>query len=102
MQTIPFTLPFGYLDRHGNLHQQGILRYPTGKDEMWVASYPLVKQDNTYYIFAILSRLILSLGNLSEITPQMIEGFFLKDFLYLQQIYQQFIPFNREEIPLGE
>lgn len=55
-------LPKGYLDGEGTLHREGVMR---------------------------LARAIIELGTLETITPELLEGLFLADFLYLRQFYRE-------------
>jgi hypothetical protein len=84
-----FILPQGFLDQEGQLHRQGTMRLATGKDEFVVQKDPRIQETSDYQILLILSRVILKLGNLSQITPETLEQLFLKDLIYLKQLYLQ-------------
>jgi len=97
-----FSLPKGLIDSQGNLHQKGKIRSATGADEILVAKDARVLRDQSYGVFVILSRLIISLGSLSKVTPQQLESLFLTDFYYLQKIYFQINQYPMESSFLGE
>lgn len=84
-----FTLPKGYLDAEGNLHTQGVMRLSTAMDEITPLRDPRVRANPAYATVIILSRVILQLGDLPEISPAVIEGLFACDLNYLQQFYRQ-------------
>ncbi|MGW0809095.1 phage tail assembly protein [Nonomuraea sp. NPDC002799] len=84
-----FTLPLGYLDGEGTLHRQGVLRLATAADEIHPLRDHRVQQNEAYLIVIILSRVITSLGSLSQITPKVIEGLYAADLAYLQELYNQ-------------
>ncbi|WP_373165985.1 phage tail assembly protein [Agathobaculum sp. Marseille-P7918] len=83
----PFQLPKGYLDSEGNLHREGRMRLATAGDEMSALRDPKVKADESYVNAVLLSRVIVNLGTLTEITPETIEGLFISDMEYLQNMY---------------
>lgn len=84
-----FTLPKGYLDEAGNLHRLGVMRLATAMDEIVPLRDPRVKTNPAYATVIILSRVILKLGALEEISPRVVEGFFACDLNYLQTFYRQ-------------
>jgi len=83
------TLPKGYLDSDGNLHRKGVMRLSTAIDEIAPLRDPRVKSNPAYATIIILSRVIIRLGALSEITPAIVENFFSQDLNYLQDFYRQ-------------
>lgn len=88
LQTVyPFRLPKGYLDQEGNLHREGRMRLATAGDELSALRDPLVKADESYLNAVLLSKVILNLGTLAQVTPQIIEGLFVSDMEYLQSMY---------------
>ncbi|HBB31173.1 MAG TPA: hypothetical protein DDZ80_06575 [Cyanobacteria bacterium UBA8803] len=84
-----FTLPKGLIDTNGEIHRHGMMRLATGKDELWVQKDQRVKEEQFYSILVILSRVITRLGNLSSVTPQLLEQLFLIDSIYLQEFYHR-------------
>ena len=84
-----FDLPKGYMDGEGNLHRKGVMRLARAIDEIVPMRDPRVKSNPAYATVIILSRVILRLGALDEVTPTVIENLFACDLNYLQQFYRQ-------------
>jgi hypothetical protein len=84
-----FTLPRGYVDAEGNLHRRGIMRLATAMDEIAPLRDLRVRSNEAYLVIVLLSRVIVKLGTLSQITPNMLEGMFAADLAYLQAFYRQ-------------
>ena len=86
---IEFTLPKGYLDEHGVLHRQGVMRLATAADEILPLRDPRVQQNPAYLTIIVMARVIVRLGSLAEVDTRVIEGLFAADLDYLQRIYEQ-------------
>lgn len=84
-----FTLPMGYVDGEGTLHTEGIMRLATAADEILPLQDPRVKQNPAYLLIILLSRVLVTLGSVKQITPKTIEGLFAADLNYLQDFYNQ-------------
>jgi len=84
-----FNLPKGYVDEEGTLHKKGIMRLATAADEILPQKDPRVQSNPAYLSIILLSRVITRLGSLSDVNPQTIEGLFLPDLAYLQELYQR-------------
>ncbi|WP_234488479.1 hypothetical protein [Oxynema sp. CENA135] len=84
-----FTLPKGYLDADGNVHRKGVMRLSRAMDEIIPMRDPRVKANPAYATVIILSRVIVQLGALDEVTPMTIENLFACDLSYLQKFYRQ-------------
>jgi hypothetical protein len=84
-----FTLPRGYVDAEGNLHRRGIMRLATAMDEIAPLRDLRVRSNEAYLVIVLLSRVIVKLGTLSQITPNMLENMFAADLAYLQAFYRQ-------------
>jgi hypothetical protein len=82
-----FLLPRGYIDPEGNLHRNGIMRLATAKDEIEPLNDPRVKTNELYLGLLMLSRVVIKLGTLSVLSPEIIEGLFASDYSYLQDLY---------------
>ena len=95
-----FTLPKGYVDRDGNLHKTGIMRLANAKDEIAPLQDPRVQRNEAYLAVIVLSRVILKLGELTDINPTHIEGLFSADFAYLQDFYQRINSSGVAELPV--
>ena len=83
----PFTLRKGYVDEQGTLHRTGTMRLATARDEIQPLRDPRVKENEAYLTVILLSRVITELGELSQITPKVVEGLFAADLAYLQDVY---------------
>ncbi|NUM35427.1 MAG: hypothetical protein HUU50_12840 [Candidatus Brocadiae bacterium] len=84
-----FVLPIGYVDASGNLHQKGKMRLATAADEIYPARDSKVQSNSSYLPVVLLSRVITSLGSITKITPEIIERLFLKDYTFLQDMYNR-------------
>ncbi len=84
-----FELPKGYLDAAGNLHRKGVMRLAKAVDEVAPMRDPRVRSNPAYATIIILSRVILRLGALDEVTPIIVEDLFACDLNYLQNFYRQ-------------
>jgi len=84
-----FSLPKGYIDEDRNLNRTGIMRLATAMDEIAPLREPRVRENQAYLTIAILARVITRLGDLTEITPGIIEALFTADIGYLQDFYRQ-------------
>ena len=88
MQAVcPFRLPRGYLDSGGTLHREGEMRLATAGDELGALRDARVKADESFLNVLVLSRVVTRLGSLPEITPEVIEGLFVADMEFLQDMY---------------
>lgn len=84
-----FTLPRGYVDQEGNLHRQGVMRLATAMDEIAPLRDLRVRSNQAYLVIVLLSRVIVRLGNLPQVTTSVIENLFAADLAYLQAFYRQ-------------
>jgi hypothetical protein len=84
-----FTLPRGYVDQHGNLHREGTMRLATAMDEIAPLRDLRVRSNQAYMVIVLLSRVIVELGTLSQVTTGVIENLFAADLAYLQAFYRQ-------------
>ncbi len=84
-----FTLPKGYVDGHGNVHKTGIMRLAYAIDEVIPLQDPRVKMNPAYATIIILSRVIVKLGAVDNISPAVIERLFACDLNYLHGFYRQ-------------
>jgi hypothetical protein len=84
-----FILPRGYVDRDGNLHRHGVMRLATAMDEIAPLRDARVQANQAYLVVILLSRVIVKLGTLPQVTPEMVENFFTADLSYLQTLYRQ-------------
>jgi hypothetical protein len=84
-----FTLPCGYVDHGGTLHRDGVMRLSTARDELEATRDTQGPGRETYLSLVLLSRVITRLGSLTTLTPEMLEGLFSADFVYLQNLFVQ-------------
>ena len=84
-----FTLPMGYLDAEGTLHREGVMRLATAADEILPLKDPRVQGNEAYLTVILLSRVIVRLGAVGQVTPKVIEGLFAADLAYLQEFYNR-------------
>lgn len=90
MQTeFEFVLPRGYLDGQDHLHREGVMRLATAMDEIAPLRDPRVHANEAYLVVVLLSRVITRLGNITDVTPQIIEKLFTADMAYLQDFYRR-------------
>lgn len=85
--TFEFTLPRGYVDEAGQIHRQGWMRLATALDEIEPLHDPRVQINEAYLPVLLLARVVLRLGDLPAVTPQVIERLFAADLAYLQELY---------------
>ena len=84
-----FTLPRGYVDKEGNLHRHGVMRLATAMDEITPLRDLRVRSNQAYLVIVLLSRVIVKLGTLPQVTTGVIENLFAADLAYLQAFYRQ-------------
>jgi hypothetical protein len=84
-----FKLPQGYVAEDGTLHGEGTMRLATAGDEILLLQDPRVQTLPAYLIVLLLSRVIVRLGALPEVTPGVIERLFAEDLAYLQGLYNR-------------
>lgn len=84
-----FTLKKGYVDEGGTLHRDGVMRLATAADEIMPLKDPRVASNPAYLFILLLSRVIVKLGSLPEVTPKVVEGLFTEDVAYLYDFYNE-------------
>jgi hypothetical protein len=84
-----FTLPRGYMDVRGELHREGIMRLATARDELEPLRDPAVRENDAYLTVLLLSRVVTRIGDVREITPELVEGLYAADFDHLQRLYER-------------
>ena len=88
MQTeFEFKLPKEFIAANGQVHQQGRMRLARAIDEMEAIEHPGVKAKHSYLPVLLLSRVVVQLGTLEKVTPQVIANLFAVDLVYLQDLY---------------
>jgi hypothetical protein len=90
MQTeIAFTLPRGYVDENGTVHREGTMRLATARDEIEPLRDVEVRQNQAYLTVLLLARTITRIGDLTRVTPDVVEAMFAADFDHLQRLYER-------------
>jgi hypothetical protein len=86
---IEFTLPRGYVDAAGAVHRAGRMRLATARDEIEPLREVAVRQNQAYLSVLLLARTVTRIGEISEISPELIEGLYAADFDHLQRLYER-------------
>lgn len=83
-----FVLPRGYVDESGVVHRRGIMRLATARDELEPLRDPTITgPDDPRLTILVLTRVVMTLGDMELVTPHEIEGLFAVDLAYLQDFY---------------
>jgi hypothetical protein len=86
---IPFTLPVGLHAADGSEHRDGVMRLATARDELQPLGSADVRRNEAYLTVLLLARTVVSIGPMTEITPEVIEGMYAADFDHLQRLYER-------------
>src|SRR5215210_2607768 len=86
---IEFTLPRGFVDAHGVVHREGRMRLATARDEIEPLREVEVRQNQAYLSVLLLTRTITRIGEVTEITPELVENLYAADFDHLQRLYER-------------
>ena len=90
MQTeFAFTLPRGYVDDQGAVHREGIMRLATARDEIEPLRDAQVRQNEAYLAVLLLSRVVVRIGDVTDVSPELIEELYAADFDHLQRLYER-------------
>jgi hypothetical protein len=84
-----FTLPQGYVDAGGTVHREGIMRLATARDEIEPLREAQVRHNEAYLAVLLLARVITRIGDVTAITPDLVEGLYAADFDHLQRLYER-------------
>jgi hypothetical protein len=84
-----FTLPRGYVDGQGTVHREGIMRLATARDEIEPLRDAAVRQNEAYLAVLLLARVVTRIGEVTEITPEVVETLYAADFDHLQRLYER-------------
>ena len=63
------------------------MRLATAADEILPLRDPRVQGNEAYLVVILMSRVIIRLGSLERVTPQVVEGLFAADLTHLQDLY---------------
>src|SRR5215210_924318 len=90
MQTeYAFTLPRGYVDAAGTVHREGTMRLATARDEIEPLRDVQARQNEAYLAVLLLARVVTRIGDIGEITPDLVEDLYAADFDHLQRLYER-------------
>jgi hypothetical protein len=84
-----FTLPRGYVDEAGSVHRDGTMRLATARDEIEPLRDAAVRQNEAYLTVLLLSRVVTRIGDVDDVTTDVIEQLFAADFDHLQRLYER-------------
>jgi hypothetical protein len=84
-----FTLPRGFVDAHGAVHRDGTMRLATARDEIEPLRDAAVRQNEAYLTVLLLARVVTRIGEVTDVTPDMIERLYAADFDHLQRLYER-------------
>ena len=71
------------------VYRQGKMRLATARDEIEVQNDFRVKQNSAYRVLVYLSLVITKLGDLSKVTPHILENLSVLDLAYLREFYNR-------------
>ena len=86
---VSFTLPQGYVDSTGTVHREGTMRLATARDEIEPLREAQVRENEAYLSVLLLSRVITRIGDVTTVTPDLVEGLYAADFDHLQRLYER-------------
>jgi hypothetical protein len=84
-----FTLPRGLVDAHGAVHRGGTMRLATARDEIEPLRDAAVRQNEAYLTVLLLARVVTRIGDVTDVTPDVIERLYAADFDHLQRLYER-------------
>jgi selenocysteine lyase/cysteine desulfurase len=84
-----FTLPRGYVDEAGTVHREGIMRLATARDEIEPLREAEVRKNEAYLAVLLLARVITRIGEVDDVTPEVVERLYAADFDHLQRLYER-------------
>ena len=84
-----FTLPRGYVDGQGTVHREGTMRLATARDEIEPLRDAAVRHNEAYLAVLLLARVVTRIGEVTEVTPELVEELYAADFDHLQRLYER-------------
>jgi hypothetical protein len=94
-----FTLPRGLMDEQQRVHRQGVMRFATARDELFVQQHPGSQANSAYGFLVMLSEVIVRLGNLTNLKASQIETLTIRDIAYLREFYNRLNQQGNADIP---
>src|ERR671918_2553889 len=96
-----FALPRGYVDAAGTVHREGTMRLATARDEIEPLRDVQARQNEAYLAVLLLARVVTRIGDITEVTPDVVEGLYAADFDHLQRLYER-LNSDGEAVGAGE
>jgi len=84
-----FDLPKGYVAEDGTVHREGTMRLATARDEIEPLRDPGVRQNEAYLAVLLLARVVTRIGDVTEVTPDLVQDLYAADFDHLQRLYER-------------
>jgi hypothetical protein len=84
-----FVLPRGYVDESGTVHRTGVMRLATARDELVSQRDDRVRENPNYLAVVLISRVVMSIGEIDNIYAEIIENLFASDLAFLQDLYRR-------------
>ncbi len=97
----PFTLPRGYVDEHGQVHREGVMRLATARDEITTQADQRARQNPAYLTVLLLERTVTALGSLPAVDTFVVENLFASDLAFLQDLYRRVNADGHTEVAVG-
>ena len=85
----PFVLPRGYVDEHGQVHRDGVMRLATARDELVPLRDDRVRENPAYLTVVLLGRVVTRIGTIDDVHAGIIENLFASDLAFLQDLYRR-------------
>jgi hypothetical protein len=76
-------------DPAGSVHREGTMRLATARDEIEPLRDVEVRRNQAYLSVLLLARTVTRIGEVTDITPELVEGLYAGDFDHLQRIYER-------------
>jgi len=84
-----FELPRGYVDESGTVHRTGTMRLATARDELVPLRDDRVRENSAYLTVVLLARVVISIGEITDVHAGIIENLFATDLAFLQDMYRR-------------
>lgn len=95
-----FRLPRGLVDTSGVVHQVGVMRLATARDELAARKHRQVQTYPDYWMLALLAQVITRLGTLETVTADDLENLFTQDLAYLREFYNRVNQTGSAKLPI--
>ncbi len=86
---IEFVLPIGFEDGEGIIHRAGKMKMATALDEIDVHNDERVLSSPRYHDVLLLSKIIVNIGEINNISVDEVLSLYEVDFRYLQTLYKE-------------